>query len=46
MSHQIIFEAEVAVPEGLEQQFRQVICATLEAENVTEDCEVNVLVRH
>ncbi len=44
MAHQIIFEAEVAVPDGLEEQFRRVIQAALDAENVSCACEVNVLV--
>ena len=44
MTHQIIFEAEVDVPDGLEEQFNRVICAALDAENVACDCEVNVLV--
>ena len=44
MNHQIIFEAEVNVPDGLEAQFNRVICAALDAENVSCDCEVNVLV--
>ena len=44
MSHQIIFEAEVNVPEGLEAQFNRVICAALDAEDVSCECEVNVLV--
>ena len=44
MNHQIIFEAEVDVPDGLEEQFQRVICAALEAEQVTCACEVNVLV--
>ncbi len=44
MTHRIIFEAEVNVPDGLEEQFDRVICAALEAENVSCGCEVNVLV--
>lgn len=44
MAHQIIFEAEVDVPQGLEAQFQQVICAVLDAEAVPCSCEVNVLV--
>ena len=44
MTHQIIFEAEVPVPQGLEEQFNTVVCAALEAEGVTCPCEVNVLV--
>ena len=44
MKHQIVFEAEVPVPDGLEEQFNKVICAALEAEHVSCACEVNVLV--
>lgn len=43
MDHQIIFDAEVDVPDGVEEQFRQVITAALEAEGVDVPCEVNVL---
>jgi len=43
MNHQIIFDAEVDVPQGVEEQFRQVITAALEAEGVDVPCEVNVL---
>ncbi|MBQ9974517.1 MAG: rRNA maturation RNase YbeY [Oscillospiraceae bacterium] len=44
MTHQIIFEAEVGVPQGLEEQLLRVITAALEAEEVAVPCEVNVLV--
>ena len=44
MEHQIIFEAEVDVPEGLEDLLSNVITATLSAEQVETPCEVNVLV--
>ena len=44
MNHQIIFEAEVDVPEGLEEQLTNVINAALTAEQVETPCEVNVLV--
>ena len=44
MTHQIIFEAEVDVPEGLEEQLATVITAALNAEQVDIPCEVNVLV--
>lgn len=44
MTHQIIFETEVSVPNGLEEQFQRVIQAALDAENVSCACEVNVLV--
>lgn len=43
MEHQIIFDAEVDVPQGVEEQFHQVITAALEAEGVDVPCEVNVL---
>ena len=44
MNHQIIFEAEVDVPKGLEEQLATVITAALTAEQVEVPCEVNVLV--
>ena len=44
MDHQIIFEAEVDVPEGLEDLLSTVITAALNAEQVEVPCEVNVLV--
>ncbi len=44
MNHEIMFEAEVDIPDGLEEQFQRVICAALDAENVSCACEVNVLV--
>ena len=44
MEHQIIFEAEVDVPEGLEERLTTVITAVLAAERVDVSCEVNVLV--
>ena len=43
MNHQILFDAEVGVPADVEEQFRQVITAALEAEGVDVPCEVNVL---
>ena len=43
MNHQIIFDAEVAVPEGVEEQLHTVIAAALQAEGVAVPCEVNVL---
>lgn len=43
MDHQILFDAEVDLPQGIEAQFRQVITAALEAEGVALPCEVNVL---
>ena len=44
MDHQIIFEAEVDVPQGLEERLTAVITAALTAERVDVPCEVNVLV--
>lgn len=44
MNHQIMFEAEVDVPSGLEEQLGTVITAALSAEGVDSPCEVNVLV--
>ena len=43
MNHQIIFDSDVAVPEGIEKQFRTVITAALAAEGVSVPCEINVL---
>ena len=43
MNHQIIFDAEVDVPSGVEEQLHTVITAALEAEGVDVPCEVNVL---
>lgn len=44
MNHQIMFEAEVDVPEGMEILLNHVITAALDAEQVDVPCEVNVLV--
>jgi len=44
MDHQIMFEAEVDVPAGLETLLNNVISAALAAEQVDTPCEVNVLV--
>ena len=44
MNHQIMFDAEVDVPDGLEEQITAVITAALAAEQVDIPCEVNVLV--
>jgi len=44
MDHQIIFDAEVDVPEGLEERLSTVITAALTAEQVDVPCEVNILV--
>ena len=43
MKHQIIFDAEVDVPDGVEEQFHRIITAALDAEGVDVPCEVNVL---
>ena len=43
MDHQIFFDADVDVPEGIEAQFQQVITAALDAEGVSVPCEINVL---
>ena len=43
MNHQIIFDTEVDIPAGTEEQFHKVITAVLEAEGVAVPCEVNVL---
>ena len=44
MNHQIIFEAEVDVPKGLEERLNGVITAALSAEGVDIPCEINVLI--
>jgi probable rRNA maturation factor len=44
MEHQIIFEAEVDVPEQLEELLGRVVTAALAAEEMDEPCEVNILV--
>ena len=43
MNHQIIFDTEVGLPDGTEEQFRTVITAVLDAEGIDVPCEVNVL---
>ena len=43
MNHEIIFDADVEVPEGLTQRMEAVISAALEEEGVDLPCEVNVL---
>ena len=43
MNHQILFDAEVEVPRGVEEQLRHVIGAALDEERVDVPCEVNVL---
>ena len=44
MTHQILFEAEVPVPEDLHSRLTGVICAALEAEGMTAPCEISVLI--
>ena len=43
MDHQILIDAEVAVPQGLEDGLRRVITAALAAEGVALPCEISVL---
>ena len=43
MNHEILFDADVEVPEGLTGRMEEVISAALEAEGVTLPCEINVL---
>ena len=43
MEHEIIFDADVEVPEGLTDRMEAVISAALEAEGVELPCEINVL---
>ena len=43
MTHQIILEAEVDVPSGVPERIESVICAALDAQNVTLPCEISVL---
>ena len=43
MNHEILFDAEVEVPQTLQQEMERVICAALEAEGVTLPCELSVL---
>ena len=43
MNHEIIFDSDIEVPEGLEEQLEKVITAALEAEGVELPCEINVL---
>jgi len=44
MNHQIIIEAEVDVPAGMESMLNTVVTAALTAEQVNVHCEVNILV--
>lgn len=43
MNHEILFDADVEVPEGLTGRMEEVISAALEAERVDLPCEINVL---
>ena len=43
MNHEILFDADVEVPEGLTGRMEEVISAALEAEEVALPCEINVL---
>ncbi|MCF2660521.1 rRNA maturation RNase YbeY [Pseudoflavonifractor phocaeensis] len=43
MNHEILFDADVEVPEGLTGRMEEVIFAALEAEGVELPCEINVL---
>jgi probable rRNA maturation factor len=43
MKHEMIFDAEVEVPEGLQAAMERVVAAALEAEGVSLPCEINVL---
>ena len=43
MDHQILIDAEVAVPQGLEEGLRRVITAALAAEGGALPCEISVL---
>jgi len=44
MNHEIIFDSDIEVPEGLEEQLERVISAALDAEGVELPCEINVLI--
>ena len=43
MNHEILFDAEVDVPQTLQQEMERVIRAALEAEGVALPCEISVL---
>lgn len=43
MDHEIIFDADIHVPQGLTERMEQVIAAALEAEGVALPCEISVL---
>ena len=44
MEHSIIFETEVEIPQELEPLLQKVIRASLDAEGMEDDCEINVLI--
>ena len=44
MEHSIIFETEVETPRELEPLLQKVIRASLDAEGMEDDCEINVLI--
>ena len=43
MNHEIIFDSEIDVPDGLTARMESVITAALEAEKVAIPCEISVL---
>lgn len=43
MTHEIILDAEIEVPKGVQERIEQVIAASLDAEHVSLPCEINVL---
>lgn len=43
MDHEIIFDAEIEVPAGVQERIQSVITAALAAEEVDLPCEINVL---
>ncbi len=44
MNHQILLEADVSIPETLEQHITTVIAATLAAQGLELPCEISVLI--
>ena len=43
MNHEIIFDSDIDVPEGVAEEMERVITAALNAEGVELPCEINVL---
>ncbi len=43
MTHEILFDAEVPVPEGLETHLTSVIAKTLELQGIKTPCEISIL---